>query len=118
MTRLRGRFARHRRTTEVVGIRADTNVYGPLILLFGGRRSASGPVGIRPVREVVDGDRVRIGVDRIDDAVVATSGAVEPLELEQQRVPYPGRVGGEPSVAELYDRRGDLLRQSAQRPLR
>jgi hypothetical protein len=56
------------------------------------------------VREVVGGDCARIGIDRIDDAIVATASTAESLELEQQRVPHPRWIGGQTSVAELHDR--------------
>ncbi len=55
-----------------------------------------------------------LGVDAIDDAVVAAPGAVQPLEFEAQRVADSVRLLGKRAVDELNRGGGDLFREPPQ----
>jgi len=66
---------------------------------------------------VLDGEddhSAMLGVDAIDDAVVAAPGAVQPLEFEAQRVADSVRLLGKRAVDELNRGGGDLFREPPQ----
>lgn len=61
-----------------------------------------------------DGDDRDLFIDAIDDAEIATSGAMQTFEPEAERLANPVRILGKRPVAELDDRSCHLRRQPLQ----
>ncbi len=88
---------------------ADLRVRNARLLL---PASTRGSVDVRAVLDRDDVDPVVVGVNAVNDAVVASSRAVESGELELEWLADAVGVGRERSVKELDDGGGDLLGQS------
>jgi hypothetical protein len=81
-----------------------------------GRRPAAlgAPIDVGPMTDRQDQDPPATLIDAVHHPVVAAVGAVGAFELEPERPPHPGRVGGQGAVDELDGGGGRLLGQAAQ----
>jgi hypothetical protein len=74
------------------------------------------PVDVRPMADGQHVDPVARVVDPVHDPVVPSVRAVPAFELEPEWPPDAARVTSQRTVDELDDRRGHLVRQTAQGP--